>query len=536
MANNTKSYKLKAGSLGYLEGLTISSGSGPALHYFGGLPYALPPTGAQRFRPPRKLPTTHTYGTEACPGRFAGASKVCPQGPSRNPPEPSTIDEDCLQLNVWIPSTDAPKEGWPVLFYIHGGFLQVGTSNWKPSSLVSLLGESAFKAIVVVPTYRLNVFGFLTGAAFAAEAESGETSAVGNMGFWDQRTALEWVHANISNFCGNPHNITVGGYSAGAYSTFHQLAHELYQVPAGDQIIKRVIMLSNGPGVRPKTLQEHQVQFEELLCKLDIPANISDAKKLALLRAIPYQQLVDAQKTMVISEFKPMADGKFYPQNLFTNINSGDFARRMKNRGIKLFSGECRDEHTIYRVWRTPEDSLNSLRVRFCAEYPAGVVDDILNHYCGSEGKLPGNCENWPDLFGRIYADLQVHGLQRGFYNALLEEGLEPGKDVFRYSLHRRLDCIKAILPVELGITHTSDIPIWLWGYDFPDGLTDQEKVWLRGWNQQFAAFVKGEDIEWGCTKSNEARRWREDGGTDTWKDSRWEEGLALWKVVHKDL
>lgn len=536
MANNAESYRFHAGSLGYLEGLTISSGPGPALHYFGGLPYALPPTGVHRFRPPRKLPTTYMYGTEAYPGRFKWGSKVCPQGPSRTPPDSSTIDEDCLQLNIWIPTADAPKEGWPVLFYIHGGFLQVGTPNWKPSSLVSLLGESVFKAIVVLPTYRLNVFGFLAGKAFAAEADSSETKAVGNMGFWDQRTALEWVHRNISNFNGDPHNITVGGYSAGAYSTFHQLAHELYQVPAEDHIIRRVIMLSNGPGVRPKTLQEHQAQFDEFICKLDIPADIDDAEKLALLRALPYQQLVDAQKKMAISEFKPLADGIFYPQDLFTNINKGDFARRMKDRGVSLLSGECRDEHTIYRNWRTPADSFDALHARFCAEYPTGVVDDILHHYCGLEGGLPGHCKNWQDLFGRIYADLQVHGLQRGFYNALFEGGLESGKDVYRYSLHRRLECVKTTLPIELGVTHTSDIPIWLWGSDFPGGLTDQEKDWLRGWNKSFAAFVKGEDMNWGRTKPNEARRWREDGETDVWEDARWEEGLALWNVVHKEL
>jgi carboxylesterase type B len=533
MEDDRNIYQFHAGSLGYLEGLTISSQSSPALHYFGGLPYALSPTGSHRFRPTRKLPTNYIYGTEASPGRFIGGSKACPQPPSRVPPAPESIDEDCLQLNLWIPAGQAPEKGWPILFYLHGGFLQVGTSNWKPSLLVPLLGESAFRAIVVLPTYRLNVFGFLTGKALAAEVDSAGIASIGNMGFWDQRTALEWVHKNIGHFNGDPCNITVGGYSAGAYSTFHQLAHELYQVPAEQRIITRVIMLSNGPGVRPKMLEEHQAQFDELVERLGIPSDIDDAKKLALLRKCSSQRLVDAQQKMNISEFKPVADGVFYLQDLFAKINSGDFASRMRDRNISILSGECRDEHTIYRNWRTPEDSIQSLRSRFCAEYPESVVDKVLHRYRGRGKELPSYCENWQDLFGRIYADLQVHLLQRGFYNALFNGGLEPGKDVLRYSLHRRVECVETILPKELGVTHTSDLPIWLWGSDFPGGLTDQEKEWLKGWNENLAAFVNGGKVDWGPTKRNEARRWREDGQTDVWEDTRWEEGLEFWSVVH---
>lgn len=96
-------------------------------------------------------------------------------------------------------------------------------------------------AIIVMPAYRLNLFGFLASKELQAEAEKhGET--VGNMGFWDQRTALEWTSKNIKYFGGDASNITVGGYSAGSHSAFHQLAHELYFVPDDKAIIKRCIM------------------------------------------------------------------------------------------------------------------------------------------------------------------------------------------------------------------------------------------------------------------------------------------------------
>lgn len=107
--------------------------------------------------------------------------------------------------------------------------------------MASLLGETAFDAIIVSPAYRLNSFGFIASKELQAEAAKvGETA--GNMGFWDQRAALEWTAANIGHFGGDANNITVGGYSAGSHSAFHQMAHELYFVPDGKAIIRRVIM------------------------------------------------------------------------------------------------------------------------------------------------------------------------------------------------------------------------------------------------------------------------------------------------------
>jgi len=111
--------------LGHVEDLTLITVNGkPALRYFGGLPYALPPIGPYRFRTPRKLLQYYTYGTLSCPGRFTGAAGVCHQPKKRNPPDQSLLTKDCLQLNIWIPTGEVPDGGWPVLFYIHGGYLQ----------------------------------------------------------------------------------------------------------------------------------------------------------------------------------------------------------------------------------------------------------------------------------------------------------------------------------------------------------------------------------------------------------------------------
>lgn len=543
MTYQRESYRFNAGRLGQIEGLTISSTSQNqpgAVHYFGGLPYALPPIGEYRFRAPRKLPLHYRYGTSANPGRFTGGTAFCPQPPSRNPPDPALVDEDCLQLNVWVPSGDAPANGWPVCFYLHGGYLQWGSANWKPEAPVPLLTESAFRAVMVVPAYRVNSLGFLTGKELAAEAERNGGEPMGNMGFWDQRAALEWTRDSISVFGGDPTNITVAGYSAGAFSAFHQLAHELYFVSADESIIKRIIMLSNGPGIQSKTVKEHQAQFDEYTAKLGISPELDGASKLAKLRSMPHQKLIDVQKDMTISEFRVLADGVFMPRNLNRSIESGDFAQRMESRGITLLSGECRDEHTIYYFWRTPQDSSASVYTRLCAEYPEKIVAKVMRHYCGIPAaenayKLPAGYKDWRDFFGRVYANLQVHCLQRGFHNALFKGGLRPGKDVLRYRLDRRLECVDDTMPADWGVTHASDIPVWLWGFDSARGLTDEEKGWLRGWNEGFAAFVRGDMVEWGPTEAREMRRWRSDGETDVWEDDRWEEGLKVWAAVQAD-
>ncbi|KAL4731014.1 hypothetical protein ACLX1H_003056 [Fusarium chlamydosporum] len=530
MSYEKEGYRFDAGPLGHIEGLTITANDTPAVHYFGGLPYAMPQTCERRFRPPRRLPEDYTYGTVSQPGKFTRRTWVCPQPPSSIPPDPADVSEDCLQLNIWVPARTMPKGGWPICFYIHGGFLQVGNANMLPEALAPLLSETAVGAIMVFPSYRLNAFGFLSGRELAAEA-CAEGDTVGNMGMWDQRAALEWTHRNISNFGGNPNNITVAGYSAGAYSAFQQLAHELFCEPDENAIIKRVAMLSNGPGTEPKTLHDVQEQFDEFVSRLEIPLDLDDATKLAKLRAIPYERLIEVQSEMKISEFRVLGDGQFYPVNLLENINNGQFAERMKKRGIILLNGECKEEHTMYQRWRTPSESYIAVHQRLSAEFTPRVTQALLNHHCGSDKALPVGNRTWREFFGRLYANIQVHFLERGFHSALVEGGLEPGKDILRYRIEKRVDCVDEKIPPHLGVTHLTDIPIWLWGAGYQSGLNKQEKEWLREWNTEFSRFIDGATMNWGTCKAHEMRRWRSDGETDIVEDELWEEGIKFWNL-----
>jgi carboxylesterase type B len=528
--------------LGWLEGVTINSASSeasekkPLCHFFGGIPYGLPPIDEHRFRQARPLPQTWRYGTRSNPARFTGECSVCPQPKAKGATGEKHWDENCLQLNIYIPVGAPPPKGWPVFFYIHGGFLQCGSPNNKPEAMARLLGETEFQAIIVAPAYRLNVLGFLASRELQSEAYSvGEPA--GNQGLWDQRLALEWTARNIRVFDGDAENITVGGYSAGAYSVFHQLAHELFQETTRKPIIRRVIMWGNGPGVQPRSMSEQQRQFDELLGVLDISLALPVKEKLQRLRATAASKLVAAIEDMRLTEFKPWSDGIFVPRDLFKHINKGEFARRMKQRGIALMNGECRDEHHVYQQWRTPLDSYDAMYTRLCADYPERAVKAILAHHCGGGGSkqalLPAGMKDWREAFGHIYANTQIHLLERGFNDALVRGGLEVGKDLLRYRIEWRAKLTDGMFPLEWGVTHSSDLAIWFWGMNIGGGLSEDEKRVLRPWNERFARFVQGKDVPWAAGGEREMLRLNANGETEVWTDEDWEEGVELWRVVN---
>lgn len=532
-------YKLDLDLLGVVEGVShidnspsvpnsnrpYPSNSKPQVlcHYFGGIPYALPPVGPFRFKRPRAIPPCYRYGTQANPGRFNGICGVCPQPTV----DPAQWEEDCLQLNIWLPAGEPPKEGWPVLFFIHGGFLQWGSPNLGDAS--TLLGETTLNAIIVKPAYRLNVFGFLAGAELAAETAAAPDL---NVGFWDQRLALEWVYKKISYFGGNPSNITISGYSAGSYSVFHQLAYDLYQ-PAGKQIVRRAMMFSNGPGVQPHSLSERQPQFDELLAELGIANKLSSEEKMAKLRAVPASDLVAANNRMKLHEFRATTDGKFVSSQLFENITNGDFARRMKARSVQLVIGECRDEHFVYGAWR-PAKALTYQGCfdRLLADYPQKTVEVLMRLYSPG-GKLPGGYKDWADAFGRIYADCQVHHMERGFIHDLDRHG--AGDLVKRYRVEWRAECADAAYPIEWGVCHGSDLTIWFYGDGKGEGLSAQEKTLTSEFVlEPMGQFLAGHDIgsTWGTKSVAEVRRLKPNGEIDIWKDEMWENGLRQWEVL----
>ncbi|KAJ5094631.1 CAZyme family CE10 [Penicillium angulare] len=527
---------------GVIKGVTISTAAGgkdsDLCHYFGGVRYALPPL--QRWRRARRLPSTFKYGTTQSPGECDGGAGLCPQPGFMNlsSSNEDAWSEDCFQCNVWVPTGEAPRGGWPVFVFIHGGWLQFGSPNGFNAA--ALLGETDFKAVVVMPAYRVNLFGFLYSSELADDAAAvGET--VGNHGFWDQRMALEWIKENIHLFGGNSNNITISGYSAGANSVFHQLAYDLRQ-PDSQSIIRQACMFSNSPAVQPKSPAETQIQFNQLLTALGIPLTLSANEKLARLRALPPKTLLDAAETIEIHQFRPTTDTGFIVPTLFESLDNGDFARKMLARNIRLILGECRDEGHLYAVWFPPKsDTLSGVRTRLAADYPEHIVNTVIPlHY--PDGKLPSGYKDWKtDAWGQIYADMQVYHMQRGFIHALTSNTakVDASRLLFRYRIEYRAKCMDKSLPIEWGVTHSSDYPLWFWGNG--DILTPAEK---KSTHEAFIGplvrFVQGAEsagsngFGWETNGYQGVRTLKPDGTVKIQSDATWDEGVRVWKALRR--
>ena len=196
---------------------------------FRGVPYASPPVGDLRWKPPAP-PTPWTEPREAI-----DFGTPCWQPPvegfySRGPIDRS---EDCLYLNVWTRA--AAGDALPVMVWIHGGALQIGHGH-LPMYDGGALTE---KGVVLVSiNYRLGVMGFLAHEELSAEAANG---ASGNYGILDQIAALAWVRDNVAAFGGDPGNVTVFGESAGSWSVCL-----LYASPLASGLVHRAIGQSGG--------------------------------------------------------------------------------------------------------------------------------------------------------------------------------------------------------------------------------------------------------------------------------------------------
>jgi len=200
------------------DGPVAGTSDGGAWRFLG-IPYAAPPVGPLRWRPPASVaPWTEPL--------VAGAfGSMCPQYDDGGAPVGA---EDCLTLNVWAPQT-AQRGGAarPVLFFLHGGGHEQGSSQVLVGDEALYDGRALAEdhgIVVVVPNYRLGPFGFLAHPALSAEG--GETAS-GNYGALDQLAALRWAHDNAAAFGGDPSRITVFGQSAGAVGACRLVASPL---------------------------------------------------------------------------------------------------------------------------------------------------------------------------------------------------------------------------------------------------------------------------------------------------------------------
>jgi para-nitrobenzyl esterase len=330
--------------LGRLSGVERSG-----VRIFRGIPYAAPPLGPRRLRPPE--PPEPWGGVRDATRVGAAAPQpraVVLPGPFRALLGGGVQSEDCLTLNVFTPGTDGGRR--PVLVWIHGGAFVLGTGA-TPIYSGRRLARGG-DAVVVTLNYRLGALGFAHLGLLEAD---GAADSV-NLGVQDQVAALRFVRDHIAAFGGDPGNVTVFGESAGAMSV-----GTLLGTPMARPLFQRAILQSGA--AHNVSGPERAARAADTLLR-ELGAGVREG--LRALREAPVEVVLAAQQRVTQAlgiahgtlPWQPAVDGRIVPRQPLEAIAAGEAA------GIPVLAGTNRDEWKLFTLFDSRTRRLDAAGLR----------------------------------------------------------------------------------------------------------------------------------------------------------------------------
>jgi len=301
---------------------------------FLGIPFAAPPTGDRRWRPP------------AAAAAWAGVRDGSKAGGS------CADVEDCLYLNVHRPASARAGDKLPVMVWIHGGSFTSGSGAGYNGT------EFAEKGVVVVTVnYRLGRAGWFAHPALTREGDTG------NYGIMDQIAALKWVRDNVGAFGGDANNVTIFGESAGAISVNY-----LVLSPQARGLFHKAISQSGFGRHQPRTLQQQEAAGIALAAK----AGVSDTgpEAIAALRKLPISAIPGSGGYSDLDRPHPIIDGKYITHPLADGFAKGQQAK------IPLMIGGNSNEASLYRPDGSQLPAVTSKRAAMLAAFDPQRTND----------------------------------------------------------------------------------------------------------------------------------------------------------------
>ncbi|XP_075529767.1 acetylcholinesterase-like [Dermacentor variabilis] len=429
-----------------------------------GIPFAEPPLGKLRFRPP--LPKQPWEGTVDATAGNTACPQVLLEGITMGN---LSFTEDCLQLNVWVPevANDSGSRR-PVLVWIHGGAFTFGSANTANCSgvlLAALIG-----VVVVSMNYRLGILGFMN--VYSSEAP-------GNVGLLDQNMALKWVQRNIGHFGGDPERVTLFGEGAGSMSVHTQIMS-----PLSRRLFKRAVLMSGTMYSR----DTWDTVYESIVKAYKV-ANVLGCSNSARIGLSPnVETIVDCMRNKSADElstaslvvaapkmapFLPTYSNKFLPQSPLGALKRGFFS------SVDVLAGVTLDEGAAFLLFplvpellvedlqgSPPEELVKSLRSALWRRLKENIRD-ILETYTKEAPKDDNNA------LRRQYIDYLSDRLFNCPLQFFAEKHSEKDNKVFTYVFTHKTAMFP--LPGWMGAPHGSDVA-FAFGHpyavnpDSPDG------------------------------------------------------------------